>query len=206
VITIIHGIRHLSWQLLLEAFFMSWFSVVLDDLDDVLNADIVLKCALRCSEYKQVFGVALTIKGIMTRSFSDHPRYLELRSALEAEKNHKAAKSKTSFLILPPEIRNIIYEYVFGTGPAGAEVVHSRASDNLDFLRTCRQVRNEAYAIAFSSTSFLSSTMKDVKRLIPRLPQHEFSAIKSIGIANSNLDPLKLLVTYIRLAPRLKSL
>lgn len=66
-----------------------------------------------------------------------------------------------SFLDLPPEIRNIIYKWLFPKGPAAAQLLVKRndgylqMSDRFTILETCRQIYQEVSSLLRGQQRFL---------------------------------------------------
>jgi len=92
-----------------------------------------------------------------------------------------------SFLSLPADLRNRIYEFVFTpAGPITEKVVFdAQGSKNLTLLQTCKQVYSEAKALAFSTTIFITGQY-DYDQLLNRLDRLDavqWEAIQYITLA-----------------------
>lgn len=74
-----------------------------------------------------------------------------------------------SFLNLPPEIRNIIYKWIFPKGPSAAQLLARRSggylqmSDRFTLLETCRQIHQEVSSLLRGEQRFV---IKQPKTLI----------------------------------------
>lgn len=91
-------------------------------------------------------------------------------------------QSASPFLNLPAELRNRIYEYYFA---------HlSSSSHSLALLLTCRRVYNEAHILAFSNTTFVTTTWVRYKLAAQAevLRPETASAITSVAFASHLID------------------
>ncbi|KAF1918756.1 hypothetical protein BDU57DRAFT_511493 [Ampelomyces quisqualis] len=64
-----------------------------------------------------------------------------------------SAQQQSRFLSFPPEIRLIIYKFVFSHPPCSSNHLHRR-TNTLSLLSTCRQIHDEAITPALNNTHF----------------------------------------------------
>lgn len=87
------------------------------------------------------------------------------------------ANKKSKLLLLPPEIRNYIYELAL---PSPYGVVHAGYSRTAPLVRTCRQARQEALLMYYQLNTFRFQYYRD--HLMMHVLQH-FTLLKTIEIS-----------------------
>lgn len=135
-----------------------------------------------------------TTSALQGLQLDDHEHLLLRNTNLLRPDGDPIVKQTISFLVLPAEIRNVVYHDVLvsrldgeRTGRARHVMIHlipksQRTQMGAGLLRTCRQIHEEANSILYSENTFQVRESEDMLRFIDAIGPSNFAYIKSVHI------------------------